>query len=284
MMNSSYVATDLGKIHTIRTGTGPSLMLLSASGRSSRMFVALMKLLAPHFDVCAIDTPGFGNSDPLPSGTTIEAIAQSVLQVLDGLDIRRTHLYGLHTGNKIATALVGSQPDRVDRLILAGQSHSLIPDQNLRNATILDIVHDHFDPPVSGPGHALVDWTASFQRLSAIWWNRRLVANAGIPESLEHARRLAMDELQSGGTAELYRANFAYDLGAGFTRITVPTLLLEITTPSEDKTIGRQGEIVQRMIPGAALQTITEPAGHTLTLENRARDLADILTSYFLTK
>jgi hypothetical protein len=120
--------------------------------------------------------------------------------------------------------------------------------------------------------------------LGAIWWDRHLVAGAGTPDSRAHATRLALDELQSGGTAHLYRANFAYDLGAGFTRITVPTLVLEITTPAEDKTIGRQGEIVQRMIPGAALQTITEPAGHTLTLENRARDLADILIGYFLTK
>jgi len=276
-MPRGYVETMLGQVHFVRAGAGPSLVLLAASGRSSRMFAALMDLLALAFDVCAIDTPGFGNSDPLPPGTTVEQLAACVIEVLDQLGIARTHLYGLHTGNKIATALVGRWPDRVDRLVLAGQSHSLIPDRELRNATILQIVQEYFEAPATGPGTDLVDWSAAFQRLAAIWWDRHLVAAAGAPESLAHARNLALDELQSGGTAELYRANFAYDLGRGFTAITVPTLILEIATPAEDATIGRQGPAVQRLIPGATLQTIMEPGGHTLTLENRVRDLADIL-------
>ena len=33
------------------------------------------RLLAPQFAVYALDTPGFGNSDPLPPGTTIEQLA-----------------------------------------------------------------------------------------------------------------------------------------------------------------------------------------------------------------
>ena len=277
-----YIETSLGQVHTVRCGAGPSLLLLSASGRSSRMFAGLMTLLAPEFDVCAIDTPGFGQSDPLPPGTTIEALAACVVEALDGLGIARTHVYGLHTGNKIATALVGRWPERVDRLVLAGQSHSLIPDRELRNATILEIVHEYFDAPAAGPGMALVEWSAAFARLGAIWWDSHLVASGGAPDQLAQAERLALDSLQSGGTAELYRANFAYDVGRGFTGITAPTLVLEIATPAEDRTIGRQGPAVQRLIEGAELQTIHEPAGHTLTLENRAPDLAAILRGWFL--
>ena len=276
-----YVQTALGQVHYVRAGTGPALLLLPASGRSSRMFGAVMPLLTPAFDVCAIDTPGFGNSDPLPPGASIEQLAGCVTEVMDALGHRRAHIYGLHTGNKIATALAGEWPDRVDRLVLAGQSHSLIPDRVRRNAVILDIVREYvreyMDPPVSGAAAALVEWGAAFQRIAGSWWDGALLASGAAPDALAHARRLVLDELQSGGTAELYRANFDYDLGAGFSRIRAPTLVLEIATPAEDKTIGRQGPAVQRLIPEAALHTITEPAGHTLTLENRAEDLAEIL-------
>jgi pimeloyl-ACP methyl ester carboxylesterase len=110
------------------------------------------------------------------------------------------------------------------------------------------------------------------------------VAGGASPESRAFARSLAVDEIEAEGTAGLYAANFAYDLGRDFARITVPTLILEIATPGEDRTIGRQGPEVQRLILGATLRTIIEPFGHTLTLENRARDLADILVETFASR
>ncbi len=275
-MPRGYVSTALGQVHYCREGSGKPLLLLGSSGRSSRMYVPLASLLAPGRDVIAPDTPGFGMSDPLPAGASIEAIAGCFITLLDALGIERCDIYGLHTGNKIATAMAVRWPDRVGRIILAGQSHSLIPDREKRNATILDIVKDYVTPK-SGEVAALVDWSAAWQRMTAIWWDRALVAEGASPAMRDAARLLALDELQCGGTAGLYRANFAYDLGAEYRLIRAPTLVLEIATPEEDRTIGRQGPAVQALIPGAALDTLHEPEGHTLTLENRAADLRDII-------
>lgn len=276
-MPRGYVDTSLGQIHYVREGTGKPLVLLAASGRSSRMFARLVPLLAPHFAVYTPDTPGFGNSDPLKPGTTIEQLAECLLEVLDALGLERTLLYGLHTGNKIATSMAVRWPERIDHLVLGGQSHSLVPDRKKRNAAILAMVRDYLETPEHEIAAELAAWAASFQRLSAIWWERNLVASGAPPERRAFARNLALDEIQADGTAALYAANFAYDLGRDLARITVPTLILEITTPAEDSTIGRQGAVLQGLIPGAALRTIAEPHGHTLTLEDRARDLADIL-------
>ena len=278
-MARGYVQTDLGQIHYHRAGRGEALLLLGASGRSARMFEPLAGMLAEAFDVIAPDTPGFGNSDPLPPGTTIEHLGAALVQMLDTLGVARTHIYGLHTGNKIATAMAVRWPSRVGRLILAGQSHSLIPDRTRRNATILGIVRDYVEPR-SGDTAALAEWAAAWQRLTAIWWERSLVAGGASHEARRAAKLLALDELESEGTASLYAANFAYDLGADFPRLTVPTLVLEVTTPEEDRTIGRQGPTVQAVIPGASLAMIEEPAGHTLTLENRAADLAAIIRRF----
>lgn len=278
-MPRGYADTELGQVHYVRGGRGRPLLLLGASGRSSRMFAPLMTRLAGEADTIAPDTPGFGESDPLPPGTTIPALAAAFVGLLDALGLARADVYGLHTGNKIATAMAVGWPDRVGRLVLAGQSHSLIPDREARNATILDIVRDHVEPR-SGETAALADWAAAWGRLNAIWWDRRLVAGGAPAAGREAARLLALDELQSGGTAGLYGANFAYDLGADFPRIRAPTLVLEVATPEEDRTIGRQGPAVRDLIPGAVLETLHEPEGHTLTLENRADDLAAILRRF----
>lgn len=275
-MPRGYVGTELGQLHYRREGQGTPLLLLGSSGRSSRMYAPLSAMLARDFDVIAPDTAGFGESDPLPSGTTIPQLAACLVGLLDALGIARADIHGLHTGNKIATAMAVRWPDRVGRMVLAGQSHSLIPDRTQRNATILGIVRDYVEPR-SGDTAALADWAAAWQRLTAIWWDRRLVAGGATPEDRAAAKLLALDKLQSEGTAALYAANFAYDLGAEFPRIPVPTLVLEVATPEEDRTIGRQGPAVQALIPGSALETIHEPEGHTLTLENRAADLAAII-------
>ena len=43
-------------------------------------------------------------------------------------------MFGMHTGNKVAAALAADRPDRVDRLVLAGQTHSLTLEKDERNA------------------------------------------------------------------------------------------------------------------------------------------------------
>lgn len=50
-MPRGYIGTALGQVHDVREGHGEPLLLLAASGRSSRMFAGLMQALAPRFDV-----------------------------------------------------------------------------------------------------------------------------------------------------------------------------------------------------------------------------------------
>lgn len=279
-MRRGYADTTLGQIHYHREGTGAPLLLLSASGRSSRMFSRLVPLTAPRFDTIALDTPGFGGSDPLPDGTTIEQIADAFVAVLQALRIDRAHLYGHHTGNKIATAIAARWPARVDRLVLVGQSHSLIPDQAKRNGRILDIVREDVQKPEHEASPEFAEWASGFRRITELWWERNLIGGGLAPAERDFALDLVLDELQSSGTAGLYAANFAYDLARDLVRIAAPTLIIEVATPAEDRAIGRQGPAVQKLVPGAALRTIEEPRGHTLTLENRASDLADIVVEF----
>jgi hypothetical protein len=60
----------------------------------------------------------------------------------------------------------------------------------------------------------------------------------------------------------------------------VPTLVIEIATPHEDRTIGRQGEALMRVVDNAELVTFEEPDGLGLTLENRAKAVAAAIEAF----
>lgn len=277
-MARGYARTLLGQVHYVRIGQGTPLLLLAAAGRSSRMFADLLPELSDGFDVIALDTPGFGNSDPLPPGTTIEALADAAVEALDNLGVTCTAVYGLHTGNKIGTAMAVRHPGRVSKLILAGQSHSLIPDQETRNAGIRDLIQSYVDFEHRQRG-------ADEERVALVQRVRALLHRAE-PDSGRHpdlggaVLDHVLDEIQATGTRTLYLANFGYDLGRAYTEIRVPTLVLEIATEAETRAVGRQGEAVVRLIPGSSLTTLEVPDGHALTLEDRPKELGAIIRAF----
>lgn len=97
------------------------LVLLHQSPLSGAMFLpALQHLAAAGLCAVALDTPGFGASDPPPAPASIEAHAQALLPVLDAIAPGPVHLLGHHTGAAIAAAFAARYPDRIGRLVLNG--------------------------------------------------------------------------------------------------------------------------------------------------------------------
>jgi len=133
-----YAKTPHGQIHYVEAGSGPTLLLLSESPRTHRHFRKALPLFARHFRTIAIDTPGYGNSHAAPDPITVPAVARCVVDFLDSMSIDRTHVFGVNTGNKLGGALGADWADRVGRLVLAGYSHSIIPDHAARNAALLN--------------------------------------------------------------------------------------------------------------------------------------------------
>lgn len=283
-MKRGYADSPYGQVHYVTAGSGTPVVLIGPSKRSSRVHAELIALLAKQYLVLAPDTLGFGNSDPLPAGATFDMLAEGVLSCLDAIGQRRAHFYGLHTGNKIAAAIASRWPERVGKLVLAGQSHSIIPDQKRRNAVIGDLVKDLLDesPVTDEARRQLKAWAALYRRVTEIWWDDAIFGDGVTPERLALAKRIVLDNIQSSdSTTGLYQANFSYDLEAAMRSIKAPTLILEIATPAEDQEYGRQGAIVQKLIPGSTLTTLHEAGGHAHTLEGRATELAKILTGFF---
>ena len=95
-----------------RTGTGPPLVLLHALGLSRASWDPVVPTLAEHFDVLAVDLPGFGESAPLPVGLEPSpgALAAAVAGLLDDLGVERPAVVGNSVGGWVALELAARRP------------------------------------------------------------------------------------------------------------------------------------------------------------------------------
>ncbi len=109
------------RVHYRRAGSGPPLLLVHQSPRSSAEYVPLIGRWAAHFTVIAPDTPGFGESEPLPlARPECEDYADAVIALLDALGLAQVAAYGFHSGAIILVTAARRHPDRFSCLACGG--------------------------------------------------------------------------------------------------------------------------------------------------------------------
>jgi len=95
------------RLAVTRKGAGEPLLLLHGIGHRRQAWDPVLDRLAEHYDVIAVDLPGFGESDPYPPGTTIdmETACKVVVDELERLGVRRPHVMGNSLGGAMALEL-----------------------------------------------------------------------------------------------------------------------------------------------------------------------------------
>lgn len=114
----AFLDTEDGQILYRIGGEGEPLLLLHMNPRSSDEYRELMPILAQHRQVIAMDLMGFGDSDKPPRMYTIADYAKSAIAVLDELGIKKTSIFGNHTGAFVAGEVAVAYRDRIDKLVL----------------------------------------------------------------------------------------------------------------------------------------------------------------------
>jgi pimeloyl-ACP methyl ester carboxylesterase len=114
-----FVTTRLGRIHVATAGTGFPVLLLHQTPRSWDEYRDVLPLLGHDFRAIAMDTLGFGDSDPPAGDPSIELWAQGAFALLDALEEPRAAIVGHHTGAVIAVEMAASAPARVSALVLS---------------------------------------------------------------------------------------------------------------------------------------------------------------------
>jgi len=120
----SFVSTPSGRIHIAAAGSGAPVLLLHQTPRSWDEYRDVLPLLGRHYRAIAMDTVGYGDSDPLPDGgASIENWAKAAHQLLDALNIRRAAVVGHHTGASIAIEIAAAYPQQVAALVLSASPY-----------------------------------------------------------------------------------------------------------------------------------------------------------------
>lgn len=178
-----FVQTGGRLVHFRRAGSGPPVVLLHDSPRSSALHLPLLGEFSDEFTVFALDTPGYGQSDPLPSSPRpeIDDFGDALAGTLDALGLERPVVYAYHTSSKIALSCAVRHPGCIGRLVVDGLS---LP----REAVPDDFIVAYMSPFEVDPEGAYIgrQWTKirDLHRFFP-WFDRRV------------ARRIPMDEPDS---------------------------------------------------------------------------------------
>jgi pimeloyl-ACP methyl ester carboxylesterase len=99
----------------------PTIVLLHGYPSSSRMFDALIPLLASRFHLIAPDYPGFGHSEAPPPAQyayTFDHLAQTTGRLLDQLRVDRCVFFMQDYGAPVGYRVMLARPERVRALIV----------------------------------------------------------------------------------------------------------------------------------------------------------------------
>ncbi len=232
----SYVRMPWGQVHVRRAGDadGATLLLLHQSPLSSATFeVVLQPLSDQGIHAVAIDTPGFGMSDPTPEPWSIEQYAEATWQVADALGLGDLTILGQHTGAVVACEAAVQQPDRVHGLVLQGLPLYSRAEREEKKRTYAP----GYEPSLDG-SHLRVIW----DRVQGLY-----------PElALDECNRQVLEYLATGPDyATAYRAVFEYEVDAEALRA-VPIALVH----GDRDLVDRFTDVVTAALPWAELDVV----------------------------
>lgn len=278
----SYATVKRGQIHYAEVGEGAPLLLIGETPRGYRFFHNLMPLLAPCVRTIAVDLPGLGNSHPLPKPMSVPAMAECLVDFLDALGLPKVDLFGMHTGDKVATALAADCPERVGRFIIAGQTHSLIPDKEQRNEALAPSFkryHAAKDKLDGETAQLMRDWLAAKLTLDASWWPENVISGeSATPDLFALSEAQSIDFLAGWKSAvPIYRSVFDYDMAKAVAHVKAKTFVLEFLT-KEEAHYGEQAKLLAGMMKNATAASLN--VTYLRAMEDQADEIASTILKF----
>ncbi len=218
--------------------------------------------LSGSYRVLRYDTRGHGNSSATPGAYTMEILNEDLMGLLDHLNIRRTHFVGISMGGMIGQVFAINHPDRLAKLVLCDTTGSV--------------------PAEMGPVWEKRIRIAETKGMEAIadetlerWLSEDFRENK--PEVAERIREIII-RTPVPGYAGCSRAISVFDVAAGLSKISAPTLIM--VGEKDSSTPVTAAETMNQQIHGSELFVIpsalhlSNVEGATLFNERLLRFLA----------
>ncbi|WP_162261024.1 MULTISPECIES: alpha/beta fold hydrolase [unclassified Nocardioides] len=250
-----------GRVRVVDVGAGPPLVLLHGLGGTWRNWEANIPALARRHRVIAPDLPGFGDSEPYAGRVDAARYVETVVELLDQLDVGTATFVGNSMGGLITMEVAVRHPERVDATVLVCSGGLPLTSARHRLLTL--------------PQARMMN---RFLRLHAVRWvvrrseRVRLLLGGRVfhdarsvpPELLG----VALRGLAGVGFDAALAAGAGYDARLRAPAIACPTLLL---WGREDPLLPvAMGHELHRLIPGSSLE-VWDDTGHCPMLEHPAR-------------
>jgi 3-oxoadipate enol-lactonase len=97
----------------------PAVMLLHSLATHSELWAPQRPVWSQAFRLISVDLPGHGASPGLPGPTTLDGMADEVVEVLNFLGIERVAAVGLSLGGMVAQAMALRHGHRIRALVIA---------------------------------------------------------------------------------------------------------------------------------------------------------------------
>ncbi|GAA1878877.1 alpha/beta hydrolase [Pseudonocardia ailaonensis] len=108
---------DGPRLHHVREGDGPPLVLLHGFPQDCSQWRRMTPRLAERYTVVAVDLRGVGGSDAPPDGYDMRTLAADVAGLLDALGLAPAHVVGHDIGGMVAYALARLHPVRTVTIV-----------------------------------------------------------------------------------------------------------------------------------------------------------------------
>ena len=266
IIRRAYAATCRGQIHYTHAGEGEALILLHHSAGWSATWSRMMPELARHCLCLAVDTPGFGMSDPPPEASpTVADYARCFVSFMDALDIDRASLYGHHTGASIAVELAAAYPERVAKLMLNGVPH--FDESRDELVRMVPRLRNYFSSePLREDG---VHLSETWHTISDMGKAMGAFSSPLDAQALWLVQEEVLAKLLAGkNTAAIYDAIWEYDIFGRLEEVRAPTMVwsgeLDPLRVNHDRAVAR--------VPGA--RSVIAPGGTEFTAYLDAPELA----------
>jgi len=106
------------RLHYLKAGKGPAVILLHGYTQTSRMWRPIMPLLAEKFTVIAPDLPAIGDSEIPKAGLDMKSAAISIHALVKSLGLEKARVVGHDIGLMVAYAYAAQFPAETEKLVV----------------------------------------------------------------------------------------------------------------------------------------------------------------------
>jgi len=261
------------RLRYIKSGKGPTLVLLHTLRTQLDLFEKIVPELSKHFTVYALDYPGHGYSDIPDARYDAAFFTEAVEGFLDRLDLRDVTVAGVSIGGSLALIIAARHNPRVARVIAINPYDYAEGRGMARSSWAGWLVTYASLVPFAGE---TVNRLRNFLIVSAVFRGGVADANAIPPALMKEMYEVGSRPGHYRAFISLLRNAASWEAAAkDYGQIAIPVLLIwgdrDWATPEER-------EHDRSLIPGVEMTTL-ERGGHFLPLD-RPKELLELIVRF----